>query len=91
MHIIFAQIFGKVLVRLCCPKSSEQMYPMSGALSYISQVDGEYPDFEKFPRFADVEVFEVVMCPSDLLFIPRGWWYMVKNLSPAISIHFRQQ
>ncbi|CAB3396581.1 unnamed protein product [Caenorhabditis bovis] len=80
-------IFGKKLIRLCAPKWGRNMYPIDGILSNTSQIDGEFPDFEKFPKFGKVEeIFETVVGPGDALFIPRGWWHMVKSLTPSISL-----
>jgi hypothetical protein len=50
----------------------------------ISLVDFNWPDFERFPRFAEAlrhaQVAE--LGPGDALFIPSMWWHHVEALDP---------
>lgn len=37
------------------------------------------PDFEKFPKFLDLEGVEAVVGPGDVLYIPIYWWHYVES------------
>lgn len=37
------------------------------------QVDFENPDLEKFPKFKDLEGYECILSPGDVLYIPMYW------------------
>lgn len=51
-----------------------------------SPVDPERPDPARFPRFADSEPLRVTVGPGDVLYIPAGWWHVVRYHEPAISL-----
>lgn len=39
----------------------------------IVQVDFNNPDYERFPKFCDVEGYECIVKPGDVLYIPMYW------------------
>jgi ribosomal protein L16 Arg81 hydroxylase len=54
--------------------------------SRFADVDCEAPDRSRHPRFAGAWVYDVVLSPGELLFVPVGWWHQVRALEPSISI-----
>ena len=38
-----------------------------------TQVDFNNPDYMRFPRFRDVQAYECVVKPGDVLYIPMYW------------------
>lgn len=53
---------------------------------YFSQVDGEYPDLESFPKFAGCRPLTVEVGPGETLLIPVGWLHQVRSLSISMSV-----
>jgi hypothetical protein len=51
----------------------------------FSKVDLSNIDYEKFPLMKEVKVLEVVLKEGDALFVPIGWWHMVKALDFSIT------
>lgn len=49
-----------------------------------SMVDGEAPDFERFPRYREAlrHAREAVLGPGDALFIPSMWFHQVVSSAP---------
>lgn len=85
----FVQVHGRKLVHLVPPSQSEAMYP-SDKWDYgacLSSVDAFEPDYKRYPAFAEVRPFSVVLEPGDGLFIPRHWWHHLVSLDPSISIN----
>lgn len=46
---------------------------------FILQVNFDNPDFEKFPKFLEIEGVEAVLGPGDVMYIPIYWWHYVES------------
>jgi hypothetical protein len=91
------QVMGRKLVRLFSPVASDNMYPYSiqddlfpnDSPVYISRImNTDFINYSQFPKLKNVECFESILEPGDLLFIPSGWWHEVKSLDLSISVNF---
>ncbi|KAK6010689.1 hypothetical protein OSTOST_24257, partial [Ostertagia ostertagi] len=88
---IFCQILGRKFFRLVPPSDSENVYAFKdGIITNTSQagVDVLNPDLEKYPDFAKAQCWDGVVEAGDVLFIPQGWWHLVRSSSP-IRFPFR--
>ncbi|KFD49444.1 hypothetical protein M513_09711 [Trichuris suis] len=86
---LFAQVMGAKYICLCPPDDSDMVYPIeSGLMRNTSQVDMAEPDFDAFPNLQKARVYETVVGPGDLLFIPRGWWHYLKSMTTSFSVSF---
>jgi hypothetical protein len=77
-HAFLAQIQGRKRCTLFAPVDSEFLYD--------GKVDPEDPDIEKFPLYARATVYECIIEPGDLLFIPANWWHHVRGLEKSITV-----
>jgi hypothetical protein len=80
-----AQVRGRKCVKIIAPNESADVYNNRHC---YSPVDPEKPDLEKFPRFANVKVIDVIIGPGDLFFLPVGWWHHVRGLEISITMTF---
>jgi hypothetical protein len=48
----------------------------------VSVVESEYPNLVQIPT-----IYETIMYPGDLLFIPSKWWHAVRSLEYSISVN----
>jgi len=64
------------------------MYPGLHPKQQQSQVDPESPNLSKFPNYANIKGYEVVLNEGDLLYLPPLWFHHVTALDPSISINF---
>jgi cupin-like protein len=80
-----AQIRGRKLIRLIAAYELADVY---NHLHCFSQVDLDHIDYDKFPRFRNVRVIDVVIGPGDLFFLPVGWWHYVRALDISITMTF---
>ncbi|MDF0556040.1 cupin-like domain-containing protein [Kamptonema sp. UHCC 0994] len=85
VNLILAQVLGRKRVRMISPERTPLMYNYVGV---FSKVDGENPDFEKYPLYRNVKILEFILEPGEALFIPVGWWHHVKSLDVSISVSF---
>lgn len=82
---LMAQFRGRKLVKLVAPFESAHMY---NDRHRYSPVDLDAIDLESYPEMADVTIFETVIGPGDMLFIPAGWWHTVRALDVSITVTF---
>jgi hypothetical protein len=80
-----AQVRGRKRVKIIAPYESADIY---NDRHCYSPIDLEQPDLRKFPRFANVNVIDVVIGPGDLFFLPVGWWHHVRALDVSITMTF---
>lgn len=85
VNLIMAHIYGRKRWRLISPNQTPLMYNYVGV---FSKVDGENPDYAKYPLYKNVKIIEVVLEPGEAIFIPVGWWHQVKALDPSIALSF---
>ena len=57
-------------------------------MNYLSYVDCDNPDYERFPKFRQAVALEGILEPGEMLFLPAGWWHQVRSMDLAISVNF---
>lgn len=83
------QLSGRKLWRLSPPSQYSKLHPVyqdnthSPTMFQASILD---PDFEKHPSLNQTIVYETILAPGDILFVPGGWAHEVRNLDDAIMI-----
>src|SRR6185437_4222056 len=80
-----AMVRGRKLVRLIAPYELADLYNHRHC---FSRVDLDRVDYEQFPRFRNVKIFDVVLGTGDLFFLPVGWWHYVRGLDITITMTF---
>jgi len=83
LNVFMTQVFGRKRVKMISSNSLHNLYNFE---SFFSHVDAEEPDLARFPRFAEVEIIDVVLEPGEALLIPVGWWHHVRSLEISINI-----
>lgn len=71
-HTWLAQIRGTKVWRLCAPEAIDE------AVAFASDAFGEHA--------LPCTVYEAVLSPGDLIYLPPSWWHQVKNLTETIAI-----
>ena len=82
-NVLFVQVKGKKRMLLLPPQDIPNVYLKN---DYFSQVDGENPDTQRFPKYAQTTPRSVVVEEGQALLIPVGWLHQVRSLSPSFSV-----
>lgn len=80
---LFCQVRGRKRVRMVPSWSMPWVY---NDYHVYSDVDVASPDFQKYPLFKNATVFDFVVEPGEILFIPIGWWHHLESLDITISL-----
>ncbi|TBW54792.1 hypothetical protein EZI54_13060 [Marinobacter halodurans] len=89
-HNLNFQIAGRKHFILAHPNQTKHLYPMHRDMyndgAPTSQVDPFGPlDFGTFPEVKKAELFEGVLEPGEMLYVPRGWWHAFYSLENTIN------
>nr|AKC54668.1 hypoxia-inducible factor 1-alpha inhibitor [Macrobrachium nipponense] len=89
----FCQLIGKKRCILFAPEHYERLYPhpVYHPHDRQSQVDFDMPDLEKFPGLDQLQGWETVIGPGEVLYIPMYWWHHIEslpNLGHTVSVNF---
>jgi hypothetical protein len=76
---------------LCYPPGTGRYYPhpARSTAPFISQVDPDRPDRERFPRFRPGDACAFDLCEGEILYLPSFWWHQVYSDGALnISLNF---
>ncbi|KAI8643233.1 hypothetical protein BD408DRAFT_475466 [Parasitella parasitica] len=85
-HNLLCQVVGSKYLRLISPVQSDLVYAREGLMTNTSQVDIADIDFNRFPRFTDVDYVDCILQEGQVLYIPPKWWHYVKSLETSFSV-----
>jgi hypothetical protein len=85
MNILVAQIYGRKRFTLIPPEDTPFIYNETGV---FGEVDCGNPDYTRHPLYAQVRPLDVVLQPSEVLFLPVGWWHYVESLETSIMLSY---
>ena len=82
---------GKKKIHLISPKYNDNMYikKVYTSGSKWSKVNFKDIDYEKYPKFKDVEIETYILNEGDAIYIPKNWWHCVENLEDSIGITYK--
>lgn len=87
-----ALFYGAKVVTLIDPKFKDSIYCVTSyindPLKCSSNINVIDPDFERYPDFKNIQMFQTILYPGDVLFIPKHWFHHVISLENSISISF---
>lgn len=95
--VLLTQIEGRKMITLVPPDEADKLYVKyckhgtdyrENGKACVSPVNLKYPDLEQFPKFKDAHLYQVVVEPGDVIFIPDGWFHEVRALDNSISLSF---
>jgi hypothetical protein len=81
-----AQIVGRKQVIVAPPSETSRLYNHVHVFSQVGDLQAVDP--ERFPEVAQARLYEVVLEPGDVLFLPIGWWHQVRALDFSVTSTF---
>ncbi|MBI3178048.1 MAG: cupin-like domain-containing protein [Deltaproteobacteria bacterium] len=90
VHVnLLAHLYGHKQVTLFAPDQTPCLYPESDEPvqdGLYSRVNAHAPDLAAHPLFAEAQAHVATIGPGELLFIPYGWWHMVRSLDVTVRV-----
>ena len=86
---MLCQVIGEKRVVLFHPSDIEYLYPAVHTIQKnTSLVDIDNPDLKAFPLFSKAKPIEIILQPSDALYIPIKYFHYCASLSTNCSVNF---
>jgi len=84
-NILLAQVLGRKRYRLIPSSQCQYVYNTQGV---FSDVDCENPDLNRYPKFRNASILDLVVGAGEVLFMPVGWWHHVRALDVSMTVSF---
>ena len=88
---MMVQLDGTKEIFLWHPRESHYFYSDFHTKFGLSPISADRVDLDRYPRFADAATHRAVLRKGDALYIPDGWWHLVRSDGPrnvAVAIEF---
>ena len=85
---LMLQIDGIKDIYLSHPNESAKMYMDHHDKYGLSPVNVDRVDLERFPHVANASVQHVRLMPGDALYIPDGYWHVIKSTDRNLALAF---
>tara|TARA_Y100000590_G_scaffold426021_1_gene534609 strand:+ start:706 stop:1464 length:759 start_codon:yes stop_codon:yes gene_type:complete len=79
---------GKVKCYLFHPIQIPNLYLKKQKNRYMSLINTNKPDMEKFPKYKDSEVIEIILRKNTLLYIPNYWCFYIESLEDSVFMFY---
>lgn len=87
-HGFNAQVSGRKSFVLYHPGEHQNLYAERiSDDTWVSPVDWEAPDLERYPSFGKAKRMTVTLQPGEMLYIPAFWWHSAKAETTCININ----
>ena len=88
---LMLQLDGAKELLLFHPNQSHHFYSDFHNKFGLSPISADRVDLDRFPDFAAAATYRTVLRKGDALYIPDGWWHLIKSLpgrNVAVAVEF---
>jgi hypothetical protein len=85
---LIAQIVGRKRFKLVPAADAGKMYNHFAVYSEVPDLEDPHLDLTRFPLLRNARIYDVTLCPGEILYIPFAWWHQVKSLDFAVGITY---
>jgi hypothetical protein len=64
------------------------MYNHLHVFSRIADLEDPALDAAQWPRLSGAHVYDVVLEPGEILFVPLAWWHQVKSMDFSVTVTY---
>lgn len=79
---LLVELFGEKLVTMALYSERENLHAW-GMMYENSGVDIQNPDLELYPKLLDAKIYQVILYPGDMVYIPENCYHSVHYLKPS--------
>jgi hypothetical protein len=85
---LIAQVVGRKRFKLAPSSEVGRFYNDAHVFSEISDLDDPNLNRERFSKLEGARVYDLVLEPGEMLFVPFAWWHQVKALDFSVTITY---
>ncbi len=83
-----AQLVGRKRLKLLPASEVGRMYNHLHVFSRIADLEDPALDAAQWPRLSGAHVYDVVLEPGEILFVPLAWWHQVKSMDFSVTVTY---
>ena len=83
-----AQVVGRQRVKMLPASEVGRLYNRDHVFSEIADLDSPDLSVARFPRLVGARLFDVLLEPGEILFMPLGWWRQLRSLEFSAAMTF---
>ena len=83
-----AQLVGRKRIKLLPSSEVGKLYNHQHVFSEIPDLEAPDLDLVRHPRLGDAHIYDVVLEPGEIIFMPLGWWHQVKSLDFSVTLTY---
>jgi len=87
-NTFIAQIAGHSHIKLLPANEVGRLYNRDSVFSEIVKLDDPKLDFQTYPRLRGARVYDIVLAPGEILFIPLAWWRQITAPDFNVSVTY---
>ena len=80
-----AQLVGRKQIKVAPASEVGRLYNHTHVFSEIADLDDPAVSAARHPRLVGMRVYDVLLQPGEVLFLPAGWWHQVKALDFSVT------
>ena len=81
-----AQIVGHKRVKIAPSSDVGKLYNSRHVFSDLADLEDAGVDLDRYPRLTALRLYDVLLAPGEILFMPIGWWHQVKSVEFSVTI-----
>jgi hypothetical protein len=83
-----AQLVGRKAIKLLPASEVGKLYNDMHVFSEVPDLDDSCLDLSRYPRLSELRIYDVILYPGEIIFMPLGWWHQVKALDFSVTITY---
>ncbi len=83
-----AQLVGRKRLMVLPAAEVGRLYNDTHVFSRIADLEASDVDLAAYPRLIGARLYDVVLEPGEILFMPLGWWHQVKALDFSVTFTY---
>ncbi len=83
-----AQMVGRKRLIVLPAAEVGRLYNDRHVFSRVPDLDSPNIDLTLYPRLVGAKLYEVMLEPGEILFMPLAWWHQVKSLDFSVTVNF---
>jgi hypothetical protein len=83
-----AQLVGRKRLKMLPASDVGRLYNDNHVFSRIADLEAPDLDLTRYPRLVGAKLYDVVLAPGEILFMPLAWWHQVKSLDFSVTVTY---
>jgi len=85
---LIAQVVGRKRIKLLPASEVGRLYNDHHVFSLVTDLEAPGLDPVRFGKLAGARVYDLVLQPGEILFVPLAWWHQVKSMDFSVTLTY---